>query len=99
MTGQSQRGASFRKVIDERWLTTGDDDNEQKNDDANSETDSHPHVLPPHLFSDPVGAATEALGRVGEVVGLVLQAVEVLATFRDLVDVGAHDVDGRVDLL
>jgi hypothetical protein len=79
--------------------TTGDDDDDQQEDDADDQAHSHLHVLPPHLLADSVGATSEALGRNSQVVGLVLQTVEALATLRDLVDVVAHDVDGRVNFL
>jgi hypothetical protein len=79
--------------------TTGDDDDDEQEDDADDQAHSHLHVLPPHLLSDSVGATSEALGRDGQVVRLVLQTVEALATLRDLVDVVAHDIDGRVDFL
>lgn len=79
--------------------TTGDDDDDQQEDDADDQAHSHLHILPPHLLADSVGTASEALSRDGQVVGLVLQTVEALATLRDLVDVVAHDIDGRVDFL
>jgi hypothetical protein len=79
--------------------TTGDDDDDEQEDDADDQAHSHLHVLPPHLLSDSVGATSEALGRDGQVVRLVLQTVEALATLRDLVDVVAHDIDSRVDFL
>lgn len=79
--------------------TTGDDDDDEQEDDADDQAHSHLHVLPPHLLSDSVGATSEALRRNGQVVSLVLQTVEALAALRDLVDVVAHDIDGRVDFL
>lgn len=79
--------------------TTRDDDDDEQDDDADDQAHSHLHVLPPHLLSDSVGAASEALRRDGQIVCLVLQAVEALATLGNFVDVVAHDVDGRVDFL
>lgn len=76
----------------------GNDDNAEKDDDADCDDNSHLHVLPPHLLADSVGASSEALGGYGEVVSLVLKAVEILATLVDLVDVVAHDRDGVIDL-
>lgn len=55
--------------------------------------------LPPHLLADLVGAAPEALRRLCQIVGLVLQVVQTSATFRDLVDVVAHHANGVVNLL
>jgi hypothetical protein len=49
-------------------------DNEQ-DDDADNEAHAHLHVLPPHLLAHAVGAPSEALGGLGEVVGLVLERV------------------------
>ena len=92
-------GNSARKRGRETKHTTGDDDDDEQEDDADDQAHSHLHVLPPHLLSDSVGATSEALRRDGQVVGLVLQTVEALAALRDLVDVVAHDIDGRVDLL
>jgi hypothetical protein len=79
--------------------TTRDDDDDEQEDDADDQAHSHLHVLPPHLLSDSVGATSEALRRNGQVVGLVLQTVKALAALRDLVDVVAHDIDGRVNFL
>lgn len=55
--------------------------------------------LPPHLLAHPVGAPAEPLGRGREVVRLVLEMIEALATLRDLVDIVSHHSDGIVDLL
>lgn len=52
-----------------------------------------------HLLANTVGAATETLGRDGQIIGLVLKRVEILSTLRDLVDIVAHHTDGIVDLL
>jgi hypothetical protein len=49
-------------------------DNEQ-DDDADNEAHAHLHVLPPHLLAHAVGAPSEALGGLGEVVGLVLERI------------------------
>lgn len=92
-TGDSQNEVS------EGRLTRGDNNDHQKNNDANDQTHAHLHVLPPHIFAHAIGAAAEALGRDGQVVGLVLQGIEVLTTLRDLVDVFAHHTDGVIDLL
>lgn len=79
--------------------TTGNDDDDKQENDADDQAHSHLHVLPPHLLSDSVGTTSEALRRDGQVVGLVLQAVEALATLRDLVNVVAHNIDGGVNFL
>jgi len=55
--------------------------------------------LPPHLLANLVGAAPEALRRLRQVVGLVLQMIQASAALRDLVDVVAHHANGVVDLL
>ncbi len=80
-------------------LTTWDDDDEQKHDYAHNDPDPHFHVLPPHLLADSVGAATEALGRLVEVLGFVLELVNVLAALGDGFEILFHDIDGVVDLL
>lgn len=80
-------------------LTSRDDDDDEQDDDTNDQPHAHLHVLPPHLLADTVGAATEALSRSGEVVGLVLQRVETLSSLRDLVDVFSHHTNGVIDLL
>ena len=80
-------------------LTTGDDDDEQEHDDAHDDPDPHLHVLPPHLLADAVGAATEALGGLVQVLGFVLELVDVLAALGDGFEILFHDVDGVVDLL
>lgn len=82
-----------------RILTTGDNDDNEQDDDADDEAHSHLHVLPPHLLPDPVGTAPKPLCRSGQVVRLVLKAVEAFTTFRDFVDVVAHDIDSRIDFL
>ena len=82
-----------------RRLTTRYNDNDKQYDDANDKAHPHLHVLPPHLLSDPVGTASEALCGDCKVVGLILEAVEALATFGDLVDVAAHYVDSGVNFL
>jgi len=76
-----------------------DDDNDDEDDEAADDAHTHLHVLPPHGFPHPVGAASEALGRNSKVVGLILEGVEPLAAFRNLVDVVAHDAYGAVDFL
>ena len=80
-------------------LTTWNDDDEQKHDYAHDDPDPHLHVLPPHLLADSVGAATEALGRLVQVFGLVLKLVYVLAALGYGFEVLFHDIDGVVDLL
>lgn len=55
--------------------------------------------LPPHLLAHPVGAPAEALSGGREVVRLVLEMIEALATLRDLVDIVSHYTDGVVNLL
>jgi hypothetical protein len=86
-----------------RGYLSGSDDNRDNNDkqednDTRNQAGAHLHVLPPHLLADSVGAPAEALRRGGEVVRLVLEGVEALATLGDLVDVIAHHADGVVDL-
>lgn len=83
----------------ESQLTTRNNDNNEKDDDTNDQAHSHLHVLPPHLLPDSVGTTAETLSGNGKVVGLVLQTVQVFSTLRDLVDVRAHDVDGRINFL
>src|SRR3954462_6008993 len=73
-------------------------DNKQ-DDDADDEAHAHLHVLPPHLLAHAVGPPSQALGRLAEVVRLVLQRVQACSSLRGFVDVGAHDADGAVDFL
>ena len=79
--------------------TNRDDDDGQQQNDTDNQAHPHLHVLPPHLFPNPVRATAEALGGHGEVVGLVLQRIQVLIPLSDLVDVLAHDPDRIIDLL
>ena len=78
---------------------TGHDNNNQKDDHANGQAYAHLHILPPHLLADSVGTATEALSGDSQVVGLILQGIQALATLGNLVDVVSHDADGAVDFL
>lgn len=79
--------------------TTGNDDNQQQDDDADDDPDPHLHVLPPHLLAHAVGAASEALGGLVQVLGFVLELVDVLAALGDGFEVLFHHVDCVVDLL
>jgi len=74
-------------------------DNHQKNDDTNNYAHAHLHVLPPHLLPNPVCTTAEPLGRVRQVVSLVLKSVQPCATVCDLVDILAHYTDSVIDLL
>ena len=80
-------------------LTGRNDDDENQDNDTTNQARSHLHVLPPHLLADSVGATAEALGRDGQVVGLILQGIQALATLGNLVDVLSHHTNGVVDLL
>lgn len=80
-------------------LTTRDDDDQQKHDYAHDDPDPHLHVFPPHLLADSVGAATEALGGLIEVLGFVLELVDVLAALGYGFEVLFHYIDGVIDLL
>lgn len=81
-----------------RRLTRYNNDQDQDND-ASNDAHAHLHVLPPHLLSDPVGTTTETLSRDGQVVRLVLEVVDVLATLVGLVDVVPHVPRGLVHCL
>lgn len=74
-------------------LTWYNDDQNQDNN-ASNDAHSHLHVLPPHLFSDSVGATTEALGRHSQVVCLVLQLVQASTTLIGSIHIFLHGVDG-----
>ena len=93
--------ASFPPVARSKTvgLTTRDNDDEQKDDYAHDDPDPHLHILPPHLLADSVGAATEALGGLVQVLGFVLELVNVLAALGYGFEVFLHDIDGVVDLL
>lgn len=75
--------------------------NNHNNDenDTNNQTHAHFHVLEKHLFAHAVGTLSESLGRLSQVVCLVLQRVESFATLRESVDVVAHYAHGAVNLL
>ena len=79
--------------------TTWNDDDDQKRDYAHNDPDPHLHILPPHLLADSVGAATEALGGLVQVLGLVLELVNVLATLGYGFEILLHDIDRVIDLL
>ena len=80
-------------------LTTRNDDDQQQHNYAHDDPDPHLHVLPPHLLANSVGAATEALGGLVEVLGFVLELVDVLAALGYGFEVLFHDIDGVVNLL
>lgn len=63
------------------YLTTGHDNDDEQEDDADNDAHSHLHVLPPHLLAYSIRSAAEAVGLGREMVGLVLQIVQPLATF------------------
>jgi len=74
-------------------------DNQQKqHNDPDNDPDPHLDILPPHLLSDTIGAAAEALRGLVQILGLVLQLVDVLAALGDRFEILLHDVDGIVDL-
>jgi len=80
-------------------LTRRHDDDNQQDDDADDDADAHLHVLPPHLLAHAVGAAAETLRGRRQVVGLILQGIEAVATLRGFVQVVLHLGHGAVDLL
>ena len=80
-------------------LTSWDNDDNEKNDDTSDQTHAHLHILPPHLLANSIGTSAETLGGNSEVIGLVLQVVEILASLRDLVNVITHHANGIIDLL
>lgn len=61
--------------------STGHDNDDEQEDDADNDAHSHLHVLPPHLLAYSIRSAAEAVGLGREMVGLVLQIVQPLATF------------------
>lgn len=87
-------GHPHRVPIPQPGRRTRYDNDQDQNDDAGNDAHAHLHVLPPHLLPDPVGAPAEALSRRGEVICLVLQVVNALATLVGHVDVVPHRVDG-----
>ena len=80
-------------------LTRGNNNDQNENDNADDQAHAHLHILPPHLLADSVGTATEALSGDSQVVGLILQGIQALATLGNLVDVVSHHTNGVVDLL
>lgn len=76
-------------------------DNDKDQDDDNTSHDAHPHlhVLPPHLLPYTIRTTTETLGRLSEVISLVLEIVQPLTTLRNVLDIVAHDIHGIVNLL
>jgi len=67
-----ERGARLDEALMAGGNHSWNDDNEDQNNDASNEAHPHLHVLPPHLLANPVRTSSEALGRLGQVVGLVL---------------------------
>ena len=80
-------------------LTRGNNDDQSEDNNADNQAHAHLHILPPHLLADSVGTATEALSGDSQVVGLILQGIQALATLGNLVDVVSHHTNGVVDLL
>jgi len=87
------------KVTAGRPLTTRDNDDQQQHDYAHDDPDPHLHILPPHLLADTIGATTEALRGLVEILGLVLELVDMFAALGDGFEILFHDIDGVVDLL
>lgn len=79
--------------------SNGHNDDNQYDNNSQDNTQSHLEVLPPHVFSDSIGASSEPLCTDGQVVGLVFYGVQSFTSFGDFVDVVSHDSDGVVDLL
>lgn len=75
-----------------------DNDDSNEDDDADNQAYSHLHILPPHLFSYSVGTTPKALRGVRQVICLILELIQVLASFCGLVDVVSHNTNGVVDL-
>ena len=78
-----------------RWYN----DNNQKDDDANDDTNSHLHVFPPHLFPDSVRTFSERLRLMLQMVGLVLKGVKVFATLPCKVHVFFHYIHCIINFL
>jgi hypothetical protein len=51
------------------------------------------------LLPDTISSTAEALSRDSQIVGLVLERIQTLATLGHFVDVLPHDADGVIDLL
>lgn len=79
--------------------TSRNDNDNKEDDDAGDQTHAHLHVLPPHLFPDSVCSPPESLGGDREIVGLVLQGIEPLASLGYLVNIFSHHTDRVIDLL
>lgn len=75
------------------------DNHNQHDNDAQDDAQTHLHVFPPHVLAHSVGTTAEALGADGKIICFVLDRVQALASFGNLVDVVSHDADGVVDLL
>ena len=52
-----------------------------------------------YLFADAIRAPAEALSGRRQVVGFVLEAIDVFSTFPDFGDIAVHDIDRVLDLL
>jgi len=85
-------------LVMSRRNNSRDNDNKEKNDDADNNAHPHLHVLPPHLLPDSVRSSSEVLSRVGEIVCLVLDRIEMFTALRDLVDVFSHNTNRVIDL-
>ena len=75
------------------------DNHNQHDNDAQDDAQTHLHVFPPHVLAHSVGTTAEALGADGKIICFVLDRVQALASFGNLVDVVSHDADGVIDLL
>lgn len=68
--------ATYQKLafrLEEIILTGWDNNDKEEDDDSNNNADAHLHVLPPHLFPNPIGPPPKPLGRDCEIVGLILE--------------------------
>lgn len=90
----------FRVAMSERDTHTGGyNDHNEQDDDADNDANAHLHVFPPHLLSNFVGTSAETSGRGSQIIGLVLNVIDMFTTLRNFIDVVFHYANRVIDLL
>ena len=86
-------------MFDRDKHTRGHNDHDEKDDDSNNDANSHLHVFPPHLLPDSVGTSSKALCRDGQIVSLVLKAIELFTTASYCFEISLDHINRFVDFL
>lgn len=80
-------------------LTTRNNDDNEQDDDAHNQADTHLHVLPPHILPELIRSAVERARIVGESFALVLEPIQSLSTLRQRLQVLLEGLLSLVDSL